>query len=797
MSDFKSTVKWPSFQRNLPTIEGVSPGKAAVRKAEMEAGGMGGIRRVDWVDAQGTTYTLNTRNGMPEVVSVTAPKPPVEIKGIRGWLARVFAAPVAARFSPYTLSADTTKFTPPCTTYSVLPFTTTFNITQPDDIRWGDVISFSGAGLLVNGKTMALLKITSPPKDKALPWLIPASGVDTEKYGDDTSNTGTKRVFSVSRHTVHSWASGGLDAILQGETYRGENKAMVCGQRIDAVNNEAWMSQLYYTGYSWDSFAGEWGFTTAQVAMLLTPPYLTKINGGPAVDQGACIPSSLGIVSGTMETDRINPPTEYALVGVPGPVLLSATAASIDWVWSSKILHAFVGNEIDFRSGPTYSGTCSNSGTLSGVEFSVTATNTKSFNTHVVSLGNKGNTVQLPPSNNQILGDSLFHTGGSGDPTFHWGAADFPLGPRGLFLPQTIFAGGVVGSAGYNSEEQTGASSIVVDGNVLVDVSFSRMKTSGSEINAIPTTTELDSYIGTDITDTSTGFGAWGYVDISVVADTLAIQYGPPDHTAEISEMVAARAAQFAAQLEYDSPFIGYSHNYYTPSITTRQATDDQLLSWSTKDFILYDKPNQCFITIEADYSGEQNYGAVGHATLNVNLKISTPKGTTSSLLFTYTVTTGELLREEELLTGVKCIPSPKQRLLFTPMFQEQGDFKGAAYTTQTEVTNGATPVYLFNFMLKLDTYWAIGEDTSGYATINFIPCNLLEMLYAYVYSSKYGVDDFSRYPVDYTALFNAFQNSLFSNQWRVNYRDGVLVDWVDTLGGEYVADTTTELYRI
>ena len=33
---------------------------------------------------------------------------------------------------------------------------------------------------------------------------------------------------------------------------------------------------VVFSGWSWDDIGGEWGFSSAEVAMMLTPPYLSK-----------------------------------------------------------------------------------------------------------------------------------------------------------------------------------------------------------------------------------------------------------------------------------------------------------------------------------------------------------------------------------------------------------------------------------------------------------------------------------------------------------------------------------------
>lgn len=53
----------------LTTFSGETPGNSVLRSMKMQAGGTDGIRRVDRVDADGTTHTLFTRAGMPTVIT--------------------------------------------------------------------------------------------------------------------------------------------------------------------------------------------------------------------------------------------------------------------------------------------------------------------------------------------------------------------------------------------------------------------------------------------------------------------------------------------------------------------------------------------------------------------------------------------------------------------------------------------------------------------------------------------------------------------------------------------------------
>ena len=154
------------------------------------------------------------------------------------------------------------------------------------------------------------------------------------------------------------------------------------------------------------------------------------------------------------------------------------------------------------------------------------------------------------------------------------------------------------------------------------------------------------------------------------------------------------------------------------------------------------------------------------------------------------------LPENDEIAPGEYAIPSPQIRAIFTPKYREQGSFFGAAYITKAEVANGATPACLINFALSLETYSFIGTDETD-GVVHFIPCNLLEMLYAFVFSRRYGCDPDERYPVDDAATFAAIMAGLFSVQRNIQFRDGQMVDWLIGLGLPYFGNLKTELYRV
>ena len=173
---------------------------------------------------------------------------------------------------------------------------------------------------------------------------------------------------------------------------------------------------------------------------------------------------------------------------------------------------------------------------------------------------------------------------------------------------------------------------------------------------------------------------------------------------------------------------------------------------------------------------------------------------TTTQTIGEFSYTYGEMLVEREIGTSGKyAVPSPQIRAIFAPLYQEQGSFKGAHYVTQAEEDGGIAAFHGFNFVLNLRMYSdfdTCNDDNAG-QQVYFVPCNLLEMLYAFVFSTEYGVaEDGTRYPVTYTSRFNEMRDTLFATPVRVTVKDGSATNWTDTLGGDFAAVSTVALYR-
>lgn len=261
-------------------------------------------------------------------------------------------------------------------------------------------------------------------------------------------------------------------------------------------------------------------------------------------------------------------------------------------------------------------------------------------------------------------------------------------------------------------------------------------------------------------------------------------------------------ASALAGQTYYDNESAGgiYRSNYYTRTIANDVTQDTRRLTWRTKDYLLHDVANGVYISVEGSFYGS---GHPATATLGVSLKVQTRYNTNSISFGGWNYSYGELLPEKILDEdlGLWAVPSPQIRAIFAPLYQEQGSFKGAHYVTAAEEANGALPFHGFNFVLVLQPYDAVSscnDDNLG-TQVFMVPCNLLEMLYAFVFSQEYGVSQYERYPVSFLQRYTDIMSgasALFNVSRRVQIRDGVVSNWVSNLGTAYENSPTTELYR-
>jgi len=786
----------------LPTRDGTAQGHGAERVMMNAVGGPGGIRTRIVSNPDGTTTMLRTRNGMPEFSTSGQAVSPVEPEYERGFVARVQTKAFGALFSPYTLAVRNPNYRLVNVTYTVLPFASTHNVAYTDTTHWHDVMTFQGNTIRVNGKKMpALVMGGFAPGAKAIPWLIPLAPPYTglARYGDKSLNAAVKRVFSVRRDEVKSFGGGGVVETLTPTTPRTAGKALTVGPRIDPTTNKAYLGQLFFSGDSWDDMGSEWGFSGAEVAMLLTAPYLTKVSSGmsatcPLASFGSPVSSS-----GTATRAATFPPTPFGVSAhgvAPGASLPTYFSFEVDYIYSGTVSEGFAGTV----SGPyvrdTYSGTSSRSDTCAGYALEYAGNNSVSYDVRDEHSHYNDGTYYYPEGARLSLReDTVFYD-------YLTGVVSWQYAPMGAIPPYRgsasidVYGGDIPGSfvTARNYQSQTGAFSVMLDTDYLIKVDFSRSESHGNKASVNPNLTHYDEYMGEKSNPhggDGTGWNVSGYVLVHAGLSNWDWDYDFGVPNAALDEMISGYAAQTFFTDETHSGL--HRTNYYTAT-QSYVVEDDKVLTWSTKDYLLYDAENGVFISVEGTF-----VGANTSATLTVLLRVKTRAHDVTTTLSVSTYS-GDILPEVLIDTGRYAIPSPQIRAIFAPLYQEQGSFKGAHYVTLAEEANGATQYHGFNFALRLKMYGdlaTLNQQNDVNTEIGFIPCNLLEMLYAFVFSQAYGVAETGeRYPVWYPARFTALRDGLFTNPIRVNIRSGVNADWLDTLGAPYVDDTTTELYR-
>lgn len=350
----------------------------------------------------------------------------------------------------------------------------------------------------------------------------------------------------------------------------------------------------------------------------------------------------------------------------------------------------------------------------------------------------------------------------------------------------------------FNEDKQDGSFTVTADGIAICSMAFSVRRGVGDLSVLNPNLTVYDADIALRTVDAIYGTG-----DIS--GDTTLYSYKtPPAQTAGVYAEINAEFERmqniFLGRVLVGNNNVPHTAPAYFQSITLDgDHSYTASLTWQTIDYILNDVANGVFVTVEGSFSGSQEYLSNGTATLTVTLKVKTRYHTTTQILETLTFSYGALLPEKSLGGGRYAVPSPQIRAIFTPLYREQGSFKGAHYVTAAEELAGAVPFHGFNFRLRLTSYDAVGSvnTLNKGETVYLVPCNLLEMLYATVFSSELGVaDDGSRYPVTRPASYNAVMNSLFTNAYRVAVRDGMVGNWTDAFGADFAETSTVSLHR-
>ncbi len=790
---------WPDDAFSLPARDGYDVGGAQERAMSARVDGYGGIRETYEVNPDGSVTTLRTRLGWPAFETTgqqTAAAPTVPA---RGFVAKVPGGR-AVLFNPYTLAVLKSPYLPASNSYSVQDFGTTWNVAPSDTTHWYDVVLFDGTTIKVNSKAMPSLRITANHGFPAIPYAINRDTAD-DQYGNAERNATEKRVFAVGRYSVKSWGGSGVVETLSPTTPRTDDKAMTVGQRIEESTDTARIGQIYFTGDTWDSDISEWYVSWSAILMQLTSGYLSSTeNSICAAISVKTMEIRSGGASGSITENFSLPSVELFPVGIASISTNPYINAVVYWTWQEGFFAALLGESV-----VDYSDTVANSD-LSGYPsvydmeqngrtLTITEFNTKTFSSRSKNIYVPGQYVSVPcDGTHDVLRETLNLNSG----LYEWNAPP-PSAPgnRGSADPY-LYGDNVLHDeyegtfAEYDYDTQSGGFSIELeDGNVLMSCSFSNTRYAGNDFDVHPVVGQFSFWYANPSTDTSSYSLIVENNSTMTTPEAIA---GWPTLIAYANSWIGTKDYRRASVVFSDITSSEYI-KYYTSSIVDIDVSEKSL-SWSTKDYLLYDATNGVYVSIEGDLSGSNTT-----ALLTVIVRVKTRHNETTQIVGTWSFSYSDMLPEREIGgSGRLAIPSPQLRAIFAPMYQEQGSFKGAHYVTLAEESNGATPFHGFNFLLYLRPYSSLNTCNADNETgqlVYFVPCNLLEMLYAFVFSSEYGVAlSGERYPVTHSANFTYLMSSLFSNPIRVSVRNGTVGGWTDALGSDFASVSTVSLHR-
>lgn len=809
---------------SLPTRTGVATGDANERQM------LENLRDVDGCETRARTHypsmgetLLRSRAGMPRFITLA----PGKDAGIaaRGFLVRANANAYSAIFDPYSLEIEIERYKPASPAYYV----SGVQASPYDPRKWLDVWSWDGATVRINGQPARSFSPLRFPSDVpgALPYIIPWPTIPI--YGSRHSNAPyPKRIFAVGAVSVGIATSTtyGADEIPAEALYppgpRDANKALVCGQAVDAA--AACLSQFYFTGATWDALGGAWAYSSTRIAMLLTPPYLEREDVPATVDMPVV---SLGTPVSTSNnyTERpvMLPTTEIAAFGIgeayatteytydPGG---SSGRYEVVFPWRGVVSAPLPGRYEAYYSRTAHSGSATLTQEQGGVEIVYSGSNVKNYESHNAGFAEVAAVIDYTGQTASLgwLSAALDADSGSlfwADPSQEPGALPNIVGRTAYYNTEKAF-----GSNHFRDyETQNGLFTVTADGKEIVRVQFFREKSSGEKPIITPWLGYYSDLLANPYANlhTNQGMGImcgpvvltykWipGGNDIVPIRNYYKVVNGVQDPAAvgEINTKYRELRDALVGKVMYDdeTSYAVYRKHYNWQKVPNVNE-DQKTLSWSTRDFILHDQTNGVYISVDGHFEGEQGISGEASVTLSVTLRIETPGYDESKTLSEFSMTYANLLPEAAIWTGKTGIPSPQIRAIFAPKSRDQGTFPGAAYVTAAEVANGAAPALVVSFLLSLETYAFVGAAPPTDRAIHFVPCNLLEMLYAYVYSQKYGIDPTSRYPVTNTSAYNTIMEELFLTTHVIRFRDGSFTDWVANFGEPYYGDQKTELYR-
>lgn len=824
----------------LPTRDGQDVGGAQERTMQAFVQGVSGIRTVEELNPDGTITTLRTRAGWPTFETTDgrrAATPPLEYIP-RGFVAKVPGGR-AILFDPYTLEILQENYTPALNTYTVQGFASAWN-RAPGDV-YADVVLFEGTKIKVNAKDMPSLGITANHAYPAVPHVIERDTAD-DRYGNAERNGTEKRVFAVGRYRVTSWGSEDpLTVVLEPASAR-PYKSVTLGQHVEPLLDMAFVAQIYFTGSWWADSLSQWRFSQSEVQMMLAAPYLTLSN----TDSSAELPQGgWGLVgenlTGTEVTALELPSVDLMLIG--SPVLSTNTPYSIPadghggsggmyvifWPWTGTYSSALQGEVHSTYLRTQYSGDADATTSQGGVELTYRARNYKDWDVSDEYVRQASQTIVVSDETYSGSGLSMgadisnLWWGGITDSGFDINDIKPHRGPCAKQVDSMVIPGTTVTSR--NKQKQSGQFSVTMrkgfGEDYLISIDFIKEYSFGEGYNIYALTGWYDSYLlggegyapgwGTIYGFAGVGLGGNSRAQISPYVSTAtdnapiySYYYNPSGHSQDpvaatkINEKYNGAVSKFMGQTLYDSEDSSghVGRLYYTGSVVASKTVRFATLSFHTKDYIFYDDINHIYISVESDcYTSE-----AGKLSLNVQIVVNTPWGYAVNYIGFYNFTFSDILKEQAVLdTGLTAVPSPQLRAMFVPLYREQGSFKGIHYTTDGDLIAGASPYCGINFVLNLQMYPDLSNcnaDNLSGQQVYFVPFNLLEALYLYIFSQESGVAVGNKYPVSFPDHYNMLRDDLFSVPVRVAYRNGVQDNWTDGFGPDFAAVGTVSLHR-
>lgn len=788
----------------LPQREGpVDLGKAQeFAMSHVGIGDYGNIRTIEFVQPDGTIARLRTRGGYP-VFETDAPTPVTSTA--RGFVAKVPAGR-AVLFNPYTLTVLNSDYKPAGKHYTVQDFATTWGVPAGDTTHWHDVVLADGS-VKINAKTYSPFGSFGTLSETAIPHIINRAD-DYDQYGNVELNLTQKRYFEVERESVKTWGGAGSVSLLtpQAPITDSIRRAMTVGPSVDFPTDTATLGEFYSSSLPWDAYYSEWYISSASVSLLLTPLYLSKVSD-TATPTISVVPIAFvgGTTSGTSAEDFALQETDLFPVGV-GEITSTSYPAQVkvEWPWREIYSAPLIGENTfsytDSRASASISENCDQF----GYAVSVYMLNEKLFSHRSKRPRVKDQYVPLPSDGtHNSFGETQYYNSTDG---YYWALHHDPTppGPRGPAtahlqgdsIPIDVFD---ATEAVYDYELQNGQFHVDAGASAgrIVDCTFSVTHYRGEDFEIYNNGVDFSSYMSAPFTDLTV------YDSLPISNDagmTTPQKEGGWSNIESLGGSWVGTKTYRLADEKFNDAYLSMFINYYTGHHLYDVVKLSEQLQWSTKDYLLFDEPNGVFISVEGVFSGEQVDSSPATATLQVMLKVKTRHHTTTQTLETFSFGYVSLLPEKDISgTGSVAVPSPQIRAIFTPLYREQGSFKGAHYVTAAEELAGAAPFHGFNFILRLTGYDTVGSVNAlnKEATVYLVPCNLLEMLYATVFSSEFGVsDDGSRYPVTRLSSYNTVMSSLFTNAYRVAVRDGVAGNWTDAFGTDFAETSTISLHR-